>query len=156
MVFSSVVFLFRFLPLFFILYYLAPKRMKNFILFLGSLFFYAWGEPVYVLLMLFSTIVDYTHGRMLERLSGKRAAKCVLLSSVLINLLVLCFFKYADFLIKWHELRRRLQEEMAEKEASAPGIMKEQNMRFLHIFYEEPYGPEDFYGQFAERLKRGI
>lgn len=100
MVFSSVVFLFRFLPLFFILYYLAPKRMKNFILFLGSLFFYAWGEPVYVLLMLFSTIVDYTHGRMLERLSGKRAAKCVLLSSVLINLLVLGFFKYADFLIQ--------------------------------------------------------
>ncbi len=64
--------------------------------------------------------------------------------------------KYADFLIKWHELRRRLQEEMAEREASEPGIMKEQNMRFLHIFYEEPYGPEDFYGQFAERLKRGI
>lgn len=64
--------------------------------------------------------------------------------------------KYADFLIKWHELRRRLQEEIAEREASEPGIMKEQNMRFLHIFYEEPYGPEDFYGQFAERLKRGI
>lgn len=100
MVFSSVVFLFRFLPLFFILYYLVPKRMKNFILFLGSLFFYAWGEPIYVLLMLFSTIVDYSHGRMLERLNGKRAAKYVLLSSVLINLLVLCFFKYADFLIR--------------------------------------------------------
>ena len=53
MVFSSVVFLFRFLPLFFILYYLVPGRGKNLVLFLGSLFFYAWGEPVYVLLMLF-------------------------------------------------------------------------------------------------------
>ena len=59
MVFSSIVFLFRFLPLFFILYYLAPERVKNLILFLGSLVFYAWGEPVYVLLMLFSTAADY-------------------------------------------------------------------------------------------------
>jgi len=74
--------------------------MKNLILLLGSLFFYAWGEPVYVLLMLFSTIVDYTHGRLLERLRGRRAAKGVLLSSVIINLSVLCFFKYADFLIQ--------------------------------------------------------
>ena len=63
MVFSSVVFLFRFLPLFFILYYLVPGRGKNLVLFLGSLFFYAWGEPVYVLLMLFSTVADYAHGR---------------------------------------------------------------------------------------------
>ena len=99
MVFSSIVFLFRFLPLFFLLYYLVPERMKNLILFLGSLIFYAWGEPVYVLLMLFSTVVDYVHGRLLERLRGKRGAKLVLLSSVVINLGVLCFFKYADFLI---------------------------------------------------------
>lgn len=99
MVFSSVVFLFRFLPLFFILYYLAPGRGKNVVLFLGSLFFYAWGEPVYVLLMLFSTVADYIHGRLLERARGKGAAKRVLLSSVLINVSVLCFFKYADFLI---------------------------------------------------------
>ncbi|MCI9143028.1 MAG: MBOAT family protein [Lachnospiraceae bacterium] len=98
MVFSSTVFLFRFLPLFFMMYYLVPGRMKNFILFLGSLFFYAWGEPVYVLLMLFSTIVDYTHGRLLERFRGRGAARCILLSSVVINLSVLCFFKYADFL----------------------------------------------------------
>lgn len=99
MVFSSVIFLFRFFPLFFVCYYAAPKRMKNFILFLGSLFFYAWGEPVYVLLMLFSTMVDYTHGRMLERFRGRKAARAILLSSVLINLSVLCFFKYVDFLI---------------------------------------------------------
>ncbi len=99
MVFSSIVFLFRFLPLFFLLYYLVPERMKNLILFLWSLIFYAWGEPVYVLLMLFSTVVDYVHGRLLERLRGKRGAKLVLLSSVVINLGVLCFFKYADFLI---------------------------------------------------------
>ncbi len=100
MVFSSVVFLFRFLPLFFILYYLVPGRGKNIVLFLGSLFFYAWGEPVYVLLMLFSTVTDYFHGRLLGRFRGKGAAKAILLSSVLVNLTVLCFFKYADFLIQ--------------------------------------------------------
>ncbi len=99
MVFSSVLFLFRFFPLFFLLYYAAPGRMKNIILFLGSLFFYAWGEPVYVVLMLFSTIVDYTHGRLLGRFRDKRAAKGILLSSVIINLFMLCFFKYTDFLI---------------------------------------------------------
>lgn len=100
MVFSSIVFLFRFLPLFLACYFLVPGRVKNFILFLGSLIFYAWGEPVYVLLMLFSTIVDYTHGRLIERFRGKGAAKGVLISSVIINLFILCFFKYADFLVQ--------------------------------------------------------
>ena len=100
MVFSSVVFLFRFLPAFLICYYAVPGRMKNFVLFLGSLIFYAWGEPVYVLLMLFSTGVDYFHGRMIERFRGSGKAKAFLISSVLINLGILCFFKYADFLLQ--------------------------------------------------------
>lgn len=100
MVFSSVMFLFRFLPIFFLLYYLAPGRAKNYLLFVGSLFFYAWGEPVYVALLLLSTIVDYTHGRLLGRFRDTRGAKWILLSSVLINLAILCFFKYADFLIQ--------------------------------------------------------
>ena len=99
MLFRSI-FLFRFLPVFFILYYAAPGRMKNFILFLGSLFFYAWGEPVYVLLMLFSTVTDYFHGRMIERFRGTGKAKIFLVSSVIVNLAVLCFFKYADFLVQ--------------------------------------------------------
>lgn len=100
MVFSSVVFLFRFLPIFLICYYVAPGRMKNLILLFGSLFFYAWGEPVYVLLMLFSTVTDYFHGRMIEKHRGSGKAKAFLVSSILVNLLVLCFFKYADFLIQ--------------------------------------------------------
>ncbi len=99
MVFSSVVFLFRFLPIFMICYYLVPRRMKNIILLIGSLFFYAWGEPVYVLLMLFSTVSDYVHGILIDRFRGKRSAKVFLVSSILINLSVLGFFKYADFLI---------------------------------------------------------
>lgn len=100
MIFSSVLFLFRFLPVFLICYLVFPGRMKNFILFLGSLVFYAWGEPVYVLLMLFSTLVDYVNGRMIERFRGRREAKRFLTASVIINLFVLCFFKYADFLVE--------------------------------------------------------
>lgn len=87
--------MFRFLPLFFLCYYAAPERMKNFILLLGSLYFYAWGEPVYIGLMFFSILVDYVHGRLIERFRDKPAAKLFLFSSVAINLLLLIFFKYA-------------------------------------------------------------
>ena len=60
MVFSSLFFLFVFLPLVLLVYYLAPRRYRNFILFIASLFFYAWGEPLYILLMFFSIVVNYT------------------------------------------------------------------------------------------------
>lgn len=100
MVFSSIVFLFRFLPVFMICYYLVPGRMKNLILLLGSLFFYAWGEPVYVVLMLFSTVSDYIHGLLIDRFRGKRMSTVFLVSSVVINLLLLGYFKYSDFLIQ--------------------------------------------------------
>lgn len=103
MVFSSLLFLFRFLPIFFILYYVAPGRMKNLILFLGSLIFYAWGEPVYILLMFFSVISDYLHGIAIEnaKLTGKkRLAEVLLISSVIINLALLGFFKYSGFLVE--------------------------------------------------------
>ena len=100
MVFSSVFFLFRFLPIFMILYFLVPKRMRNLILFLGSLIFYAWGEPVYVVLMLFSTVVDYVNGMLIGKSYGTKKAKIPLVASVVINLSVLCFFKYSDFLIQ--------------------------------------------------------
>ncbi len=99
MVFSSTLFLFRFLPIIMILYFLAPGRTKNVLLLLGSLIFYAWGEPIYVLLMLFSTISDYLHGRAIGRARSKGMKKALLVSSIVINLGVLCFFKYADFLV---------------------------------------------------------
>ncbi|MBQ9134714.1 MAG: MBOAT family protein [Lachnospiraceae bacterium] len=100
MVFSGLLFLFRFLPIFFICYFVAPKRMRNLVLFLGSLIFYAWGEPVYVVLMLFSTVSDYVHGLLIERFRHKSGvAKALLVSSISINLGMLGFFKYADFLI---------------------------------------------------------
>lgn len=102
MVFSSLLFLFRFLPIALFVYFVAPGKYKNLVLFLMSLVFYAWGEPVYVCLMIFSTIVDYTHGKLVHRFQENgenRKAKMVVFSSVVINLLLLGFFKYADFVI---------------------------------------------------------
>ncbi len=102
MVFSSLMFLFRFLPIVLLLYFAAPKRARNAILFLASLVFYAWGEPVYVVLMLFSTAVDFTHGWLVDSnlKKGNRArARYFVIESMVINLALLGFFKYSDFLI---------------------------------------------------------
>ncbi len=100
MVFSSIPFLFFLLPLCLILYYTVPFSLKNGILLIFSLIFYAWGEPVYILLMLFATLVDYTNGMLMERFGKTKAKRTFFLCcSVVINLSVLAFFKYADFLI---------------------------------------------------------
>ena len=99
MVFSSLTFLQCFLPLCLLAYFLVPQKGRNGVLFLFSLLFYAWGEPVYVVLMLFSTALDYTCGQMVERHRGKRGAKIALLVSVCVNLGLLGVFKYSDFLI---------------------------------------------------------
>lgn len=102
MVFSSLLFLFRFLPLVLFFYYLAPKKWRNFVLFLASLIFYAWGEPVYVVLILASTVVDYVAGRCVDYFKGNGQigrAKAAVAASAVTNLSLLCFFKYADFLI---------------------------------------------------------
>lgn len=99
MVFSSLTFLMLFLPLTLLVYYIVPNRGKNAALFVFSLLFYAWGEPVYVLLMIFSTILDYVCGRLVERYRGTPKAKIGLIISMCGNLGLLMFFKYADFLI---------------------------------------------------------
>lgn len=100
MVFSSIPFLFFFLPLCLILYYAVPFSLKNGILLIFSLLFYAWGEPVYILLMLFATAVDYTNGLLMERFGNTMIKRTFFLCcSVIVNLSVLAFFKYADFLI---------------------------------------------------------
>lgn len=108
MVFSSILFLFRFLPLVLLCYYMVPSRWRNFVLFVCSLIFYAWGEPVYVCLMLFSTLTDYILGRMVgyfqERKQQKKAKLCVGISAV-VNLSLLGFFKYTDFFITtWNQV----------------------------------------------------
>lgn len=100
MVFSSLVFLFIFLPITLLLYFLFLKKIKNIILLIASLIFYAWGEPVYIFLMIFSSIVDYIHGVLIEKYRHEdKKAKRVVLSSVIINLSLLSFLKYADFVI---------------------------------------------------------
>ncbi len=102
MVFSSLLFMFRFLPVVLVLYFAAPRKVRNLILFVFSLFFYAWGEPRYVFLMLFSITMDYTMGRLISKFKeqGKlKKAKFALAFSVTVNLGILAFFKYADFII---------------------------------------------------------
>lgn len=102
MVFSSMVFLCGFLPLVLVVYYLCPGRFRNFFLLVASLFFYAWGEPKYILIMLFSTVFDYLNGRAMELLDRKgrpELRRWVLVLSVVINIGILCFFKYTDFVL---------------------------------------------------------
>lgn len=100
MLFSSIVFLFTFLPAVVILYYLLPVRFRNVILLLASLVFYAWGEPVYLFLMLLSILFNYFSGLDIARnLQDKRAAKRSLVFNLIINLAVLGFFKYEGFLL---------------------------------------------------------
>ena len=100
MVFSDSVFLFMFLPLTLAVYYAVPFAFKNTVLFLTGLLFYAWGEPVYVLIMLLSTAIDYCAGRLMDRFdSNKKIRKATLLVSVVMNLSLLGIFKYGGFFI---------------------------------------------------------
>lgn len=98
LVFSSLSFLFWFLPIFLGVYFIAPKKVKNFILLIFSLIFYAWGEPIYICLMLFSTVFDYINGLLIERFGlNTKGSKVVLIIAMLGNLGLLGVFKYFDF-----------------------------------------------------------
>lgn len=99
MLFSSLPFLFVFLPAVLILYFAVPSKLKNAVLFLSSLVFYAWGEPKYVLLMLASIISGWLFGLAVDRQKGKKSAKVLMILSVCISLSFLIFFKYADFFV---------------------------------------------------------
>ena len=99
MVFSSNIFLFFYLPTVLALYYLTPRRYRNPLLFLVNLVFYGWGEPVFLLLMLFSILSNYAYGLLIQRYRRQvRAKRMVLVASVVVNLGLLGFFKYADFI----------------------------------------------------------
>ncbi len=101
MVFSSILFLFYFLPAILILYYLDPKKKRNFVLFFGSLFFYAWGEPVYVILLLLSTIFNYFIGLKIDKEDkNPKRKKRILTIGIVLNVLLLVIFKYTNFLIE--------------------------------------------------------
>ena len=101
MVFSSIFFLFTFLPLSLLIYWMSPAKIKNFTLLAVSLFFYAWGEPVYVLLMIASILTNFVFGIFIESelIKEKRAVRRALfISAVVFNILILGFFKYYGFL----------------------------------------------------------
>ena len=98
MVFSSIPFLYYFLPVALVLYFAAPKQFKNMILFLASLFFYAWGEPLNVIWMLLSILVGFCSGWMIEQHLGNGQAKLLLVLSIVIHVGFLVYFKCATVL----------------------------------------------------------
>lgn len=100
MLFSSIPFLYYFLPLVIITYFIVPKSFKNAVLLLFSLVFYAWGEPKYVFLMIFTVAVNYVLGLLIDKFKGKLLSKVFLAISVIASLSVLGYFKYADFFIE--------------------------------------------------------
>lgn len=100
MVFSSLIFLFLFLPFTLLMYYVSPRKLRNAVLLVASLIFYAWGEPVYILIMVFSTVFDYYNGLLIDKFRHrKRIARAVFIVSMVGSLGMLGFFKYAGFII---------------------------------------------------------
>ena len=99
MLFSSIPFLYYFLPCVLLLYLVAPRKLKNSVLLLSSLFFYGWGEPKYLILMLLSITQGYIFGRLVEKYRGQKRAKLFLTLSVVFSFLMLGYCKYADFFI---------------------------------------------------------
>ena len=102
MVFSSLIFLFCYLPIVLLSYYVCPRKWRNLLLFVVNLVFYGWGEPIYVSLMIISTIVDYTCGYFIDkyREAAPKKAKRFLIASMVINLSMLGFFKYSGLVLK--------------------------------------------------------
>ena len=100
MLFSSIVFLFTFLPIVLVLYYVLPARFRNLVLLLSSLVFYAWGEPIYIFLMILSILFNYFSGLDIARnLENKQTAKRSLVFNIIVNIAILGFFKYEGFVL---------------------------------------------------------
>ena len=100
MLFSSIPFLYYFLPIVIMIYFIVPDRLKNLVLLLSSLFFYGWGESKYVFLMLFIIGCGYVLGLGIERYREQKMGKIFLFLSVFLDIAVLGYFKYADFFVE--------------------------------------------------------
>lgn len=101
MVFSSLIFIFAFLPLVLLLYYITLSLyIRNWILVISSILFYAWGEPIWVVLLLISATVDYANGLYIEKFRGRSLAKLALVTTFLVNIGGLIAFKYSDFIVE--------------------------------------------------------
>ena len=101
MVFSSLIFIFIFLPLVLVSYYIAPRRLRNTVILLASLLFYAWGEPTYIILIIISILINYL-GALLIRvhIKNKDKSKFIFITLLLIDISILFFFKYYGFAIE--------------------------------------------------------
>ena len=99
MVFSSLTFWFIYLPVVLLLYYVTPQKVRNIVLFIVSLAFYGWGEPVYILLMLLTILINYIAGFLIEKTDDKGKRKLWLILSVVLNLSFLVFFKYSGMIV---------------------------------------------------------
>lgn len=99
MLFSSISFLYYFLPIVLGLYYIVPNKLKNSVLLVSSMFFYFYGEPVYIILMVVSITSGYLHGLLIHRTRNTKYAKYAMISSVVVSIGLLLYFKYIDFLI---------------------------------------------------------
>ena len=111
MLFSSISFIYYFLAAVLAIYFIVPFKFKNLVLLIASLGFYFYGEPIYTLLMLATTLSSYIHGLLIDRFRGKTLGKVFLWSSVITSLLVLGFFKYSDFFI--HNINSIFKSEMS-------------------------------------------
>ncbi|NPV90917.1 MAG: MBOAT family protein [Firmicutes bacterium] len=99
MVFSSLIFLYLFLPLVLVFHFgLKKQTYRDWVLIVSSLLFYAWGEPVWVVLLIFTSVFDYLNGIIAENYRGRWPSKAALVASIAVNLLLLGFFKYSGFL----------------------------------------------------------
>ncbi len=99
MLFSTISFIYYFLAAVLLIYFIVPFKFKNFVLLIASLFFYFYGEPVYTLLMLATTLSSYIHGLLIDRFRGRVWSKVFMWSSVITSIGVLGFFKYSNFFI---------------------------------------------------------
>ncbi|HKM29851.1 MAG TPA: MBOAT family O-acyltransferase [Bacilli bacterium] len=100
MLFSSISFLYYFLPIVLVVYFITPKKGKNFVLLIASLIFYFFGEPIYCILMIGSSLLGFIHGLVIDKYRGTKGAKVALASSIISSVVILGFFKYADFFIE--------------------------------------------------------
>ncbi len=99
MLFSSLFFLFFFLPVFLLLYYVVPFKYKNKVLLFFSLLFYSWGEPIYILLLLFSSMLNYYGSKIIRKISYPQKRKKYFIIIIILNILLLGVFKYCNFII---------------------------------------------------------
>lgn len=143
MVFSSIPFLFFFFPACLILYYAVPFKAKNIVLLIFSLIFYSWGEPIYILLMIFTSLVNYFTGIIIDKSSKEVKRKITLIICIVINLGLLGFFKYSNFFVEQFNGLTKLDVKLLE--VSLPigiSFYTFQNLSYSIDVYRKDYDVE--------------